>query len=264
MKELSIEDMPIPPLEHARVLVAIPALNEVRTVGAVVREVQLHCPRADVLVVDDGSSDGTAAAAEECGALVCRLPITLGVGGAMRAAYRYAQRFDYDAVVQIDGDGQHEARFLEEVLSELVNADVVIGARFAGTGDYPVPKPRRVAMWLLAGVLSRLSHERLTDVTSGYRASGRRAIAIFAIHYPSEYLGDTVESLVIAIKSGCSIRQVPVEMRVRGGGKPSQSALRACAYLSRAVVALGLALVRRWPMPEVAPDVATAMSQEAA
>jgi len=102
-------------------------------------------------------------------------------------------------------------------------------------------------MWLLARVLSRLAGVRLTDVTSGFRAANRRAVTVFADHYPAEYLGDTVESLVIALRTGCSVQQLPVEMRPRTVGQASQSPLRATVYLARAVIALGLALVRRWP-----------------
>ena len=102
-------------------------------------------------------------------------------------------------------------------------------------------------MVLLARVLSRLAGTRLTDVTSGFRASNRRAMAVFAAHYPAEYLGDTVESLVIATRMGCTVTQVPVDMRPRAAGRAAQSPLRAAVYLLRAVVALGMALVRRWP-----------------
>jgi hypothetical protein len=108
-------------------------------------------------------------------------------------------------------------------------------------------------MWFLSVALSRLSRRRLTDVTSGYRAAGPRAIALFAIHYPAEYLGDTVESLVIAIRTGLVVEQLPVEMRRRLVGSSSQSSIRAFAYLVRAAAALILALVRQWPLPEESP-----------
>ena len=150
-------------------------------------------------------------------------------------------------VVQIDADGQHDPDYLDALITGLHGADVVIGARFAGEGTYRAKGPRRWAMWLLAVVLSRLARTKLTDVTSGFRASNRRAVAVIADHYPAEYLGDTVESLVIALRVGCTVRQVPVEMRPRTVGQASQSPLRATIYLARAVVALGLALVRRWP-----------------
>jgi glycosyltransferase involved in cell wall biosynthesis len=230
-----------------RVLVVVPAWNERDSVGAVVREVRQVDARWDVLVVDDGSGDDTSAVAAEAGAAVCRLPFNLGVGGAMRAGYRYALREGYDVVVQVDADGQHDASYIPALVAGLDRADVVVGARFAGEGQYVARGPRRWAMRLLAGVLSRLGHGRLTDVTSGFRAVNRRGIRLFATHYPAEYLGDTVESLVIALRTGCRVEQLPVSMRTRSAGTASQSTARSVLYLARAMVALGLALVRRWP-----------------
>ena len=235
------------PSTSPRVLVIVPAWNEQDSVGATVREIRETNPDVDILVVDDGSGDDTVERAAAAGAEVCRLPFNLGVGGAMRTGYRYALRHGYDVAVQIDADGQHDPRYLPTLIAGLDDADIVIGARFARTGDpYVVRGPRRWAMVLLARVLSRLSHTRLTDVTSGFRASDKRAIAVFASHYPAEYLGDTVESLVIAVRTGCRVTQVPVDMRSRSAGQPSSSPLRSAVYLLRAVVALGLALVRRW------------------
>ena len=179
--------------------------------------------------------------------MVCRLPFNLGVGGAMRAGYRYALRGGYDVVVQVDADGQHDASYVPQLVAALADADVVVGARFAGEGAYAASGPRRWAMRVLARVLSGLAHQPLCDVTSGFRAVNRRGIRLFATHYPSEYLGDTVESLVIALRTGCRVVQVPVAMRARSTGRASQSTPRAVPYLARALVALGLALVRRWP-----------------
>jgi glycosyltransferase involved in cell wall biosynthesis len=230
-----------------RVLAVLPAWNEEHCVGATIRELRDKCGDVDVLVVDDGSADNTSREATRAGALVCRLPYNLGVGGAMRTGFRYAMAHDYDVVVQVDADGQHDPAYLPTLVKGLDTADVVIGARFAGEGSYAARGPRRWAMLMLAFVLSRLAHTRLTDVTSGFRASNGRAIRIFATHYPAEYLGDTVESLVIALRVGLTVSQEPVSMRVRSGGQASQTSLRAATYLGRAVVALGLALVRRWP-----------------
>ena len=235
-----------------RVLVIIPAWNEQDSVAATDR----RGPRAPTRTSTSSSSTtapatATAAVAAEAGAQVCRLPFNLGVGGAMRAGYRYAIRGDYDVAVQIDADGQHDPAYLPALMDRLTlgePADLVIGARFAGEGEpYKVSRLRALAMKLLAGTLSRMAKTRLTDVTSGFRVANRRAIALFAAHYPAEYLGDTVESMVIAIRAGCTVTQVPVQMRVRQGGQASQTPLRAAIYLSRAVVALALALVRRWP-----------------
>ncbi|MCW2820085.1 MAG: dolichyl-phosphate mannose synthase [Marmoricola sp.] len=247
--------MPREPHDRRRVLVIIPAWNEEGSVAETVLEVRATNPDVDVVVVDDGSTDRTAARAREAGAQVCQLPFNLGVGGAMRAGYRYAVRHDYDVAVQIDADGQHDSRFLPTLLERLEGgpdgadpADVVIGARFASEDDtYQAGGLRRLAMRMLAWVLSRMAHTRLTDVTSGFRLANRRALVLFAQHYPAEYLGDTVESLVIALRGGLVVRQEPVQMRERQAGVASQSSFKAAIYLGRACVALALALVRRWP-----------------
>ena len=229
-------------------LVIVPAWNEEACIADTITEIRATNPGVDVLVVDDGSADETAERAREAGARVAVLPFNVGVGGAMRTGFRYAQRHGYDVAAQIDADGQHDPRFLPQLVAELKSADVVIGARFAHKGDtYVARGPRRWAMVLLAAVLSVVARTRLTDATSGYRVASRRAIHIFAEHYPAEYLGDTVESLVIAVRLGCRVTQVPVDMRVRAAGAPSQSPIRAAMYLGRAIVALFLALVRRWP-----------------
>lgn len=234
----------------ARVLVVIPALNEAASIGAVIAEVRAAVPAADVLVVDDGSRDATTQVALAAGASVARLPYNLGVGGAMRTGFRYAVRNGYSAVVQIDADGQHDPTFVPQLLTALSACDIVIGARFAGIGDYRVSGPRGWAMRVLSRTMSRILRTPISDATSGFRASGPRAIRLFATHYPAEYLGDTVESLVIARRVGLSVLQVPVAMRVRSAGQASQGVLAASIYLGRASAALVLALVRRWPYDE--------------
>ncbi len=231
-------------------LVIIPAYNEEASVGAVVDDVRAAQPTLDVLVVDDGSTDATAAKARAAGALVIRLPFNMGVGAAMRVGYRFAQEEEYDAAVQVDADGQHDPAELAVLLEALPEADIVIGARFAGRGDYPARGPRRWAMRVLARSLSRTCRASLTDVTSGFRAVNRRVILLFATHYPSEYLGDTVESLVMAGRAGLRVVQVPVAMRPRVTGTPSQTPLRAALYFGRALLVLGLARIRRLPTLE--------------
>lgn len=233
-----------------RVLVVVPAFNEAACVGSVVEEVRAACPGSDVVVIDDASTDRTSAVARASGAMVIRLPINLGVGGAMRTGFRLAVRRGYDVVVQVDGDGQHDASYLPAMVAALQDADVVVGARFAGVGDYAVRGPRSWAMKVLSAAVGRIVHAKLTDVTSGYRAANRRAIGVFATHYPAEYLGDTVESLVIARRTGLTVRQVPVAMRPRAGGRASQGFVASVVYLGRASMALALALVRRWPYDE--------------
>jgi glycosyltransferase involved in cell wall biosynthesis len=230
---------------RSRVLIVVPAWNESAAIGPVVQEVRGELPDVDVLVVDDGSADDTAEQARQAGATVARLPYNLGVGGAMRLGYRYGRDHGYDVVVQVDADGQHDPRYVPKLIDALSEADIVIGARFAGEGEYRVRGPRRWAMALLSRVLSVIARTRLTDTTSGFRATNRRAIALFAGWYPVEYLGDTVETLVYAARRGLTVRQVPVSMRPRSAGTPSHSPVKAMIYLIRAVAILVLALIRR-------------------
>ncbi|GIL35547.1 glycosyl transferase family 2 [Phycicoccus sp. DTK01] len=233
-----------------RTLVVIPALDEEHTVAAVVAGVRRDLPGADVLVVDDHSSDATGARAAAAGAVVARLPFRLGVGGAVRTGFTHAVREGYDVVVQVDGDGQHDTRHLPELVAALeAGADVVVGARFAGADPYGVSRTRRAVMAILARLVSAIVGSHLTDVTSGYRAAGPRAVRVFAEHYPAEYLGDTLETLVIARRCRLVVRQVPVRMTAREHGRPSQGVVGSVVYLSRAVAAIGLGMVRRWSVP---------------
>lgn len=162
----------------------------------------------------------------------------------MRAGFKFARANGFENVVQVDSDGQHDPAGVPLLLKALESHDVAIGARFAGEGDYEARGPRRWAMVVLATVVSRIAHTPLTDTTSGFRGAGPRAVEIFAEHYPAEYLGDTVESLVLAARAGCRLTQVPVSMRVRAGGIPSHDPAKAAVYLGRACLALVIALWR--------------------
>ena len=242
--------------EQVRVLVVIPALNEEATVGSVVHAVRAVAPTAGVLVVDDHSSDATRAEALAAGATVVRLPFSMGVGGAMRTGYSYALRSGYDVVVQVDGDGQHDPH---------TSPSWSRGSAPTTSSSAPVSPVGTHTQWgLPAGSRWRRSPgsspgllgSRLTDVTSGYRALGPRAIRVFAQHYPAEYLGDTLEALIIARRCGLTVTQLPVRMTVREHGRPSQGVLGSILYLGRAMAAIGLGLVRRWPCSSALSETA--------
>jgi glycosyltransferase involved in cell wall biosynthesis len=227
------------------VLVIIPAYNEEECIGAVVRDARLIL-EADVAVIDDGSTDATAARARAAGARVLSLPYNLGVGGAIRTGLRYARDRGYQRVVQLDGDGQHEAAEAKRLLDELDDsgADFVVGARFAA--GYEVGRSRRLAMRALSGIISRRLQACITDTTSGFRAMGPRAIALFAHRYPVDYLGDTVEALLLAGEAGLRVSEVGVHMRLRQGGRASTSSLRSLYHLGRLLfVIMVRELVRR-------------------
>ncbi len=236
---------------NAPLLVIVPAWNEQESLPSVLDELAAAVPDAAVLVVNDGSTDDTAAVVRASGrAMLLDLPLNLGVGGAMRAGYRFALRHGYERAVQVDADGQHDPTDIARVVALLdEGANVAIGARFAGEGEYEARGPRRWAMVLLSFVISRIARVRLTDTTSGFRACDRRAIELFSAEYPAEYLGDTVESLVIASRAGLRVAQVGVRMRARSAGKPSQSPIKAAVFLGRAALALLIAVSRPLAAP---------------
>lgn len=226
------------------VLIIVPAFNEEASLPAVLDGLRDLVPPAAVVVVDDGSSDETARVALARGVRVIRMPFNVGVGGALRAGLLLAERVGARAAVQCDGDGQHPVAAIPRLVAGLATSDIVIGARFAGEGEYVVRGPRRWAMRALASILSRMHATSLTDVTSGFRAFGPRAIAVLSRELPPDYLADTIEALVIAHEHDLRVSQVPVAMLRRQGGVVSQDPLRATFDLARAMLMLGLSLLR--------------------
>lgn len=234
--------------DSEKLLVVVPAFNEEAVLGDTLQDIRTNLPDTDILVVSDASTDATVSIARQhAGVKVLELAINLGVGGAMRTGYRYAQLHNYDWAVQIDADGQHNPADVPALLQAARenHADVVIGARFAGKGDYQARGPRRWTMRVLSRVLSWICRTRLTDATSGFKCANRRGIGLFASNLPAQYLGDTVEALVIAAKAGLKVIQVPVAMRPRAGGEPSHGPVSSALYLFRAGMALMIALTRR-------------------
>lgn len=233
---------------NGRVLAVVPALNEAATVAAVVAAIGDELG-ADVLVVDDGSSDATAIEAAKAGATVARHPFNLGVGVAMRTGFRHATRHGYDALVQVDADGQHPPAEAIPLVARVLTGevDLVVGSRFAGPGPppYPVSPLRRSAMRLLARRVSRRLGTPITDATSGLRAFGAAAIDRLAVAYPGAYLSDTVETLLLAGQWGLRVEELPVIMHPRAGGEASAGGLRSSYHLARILVVMALFDVRR-------------------
>jgi glycosyltransferase involved in cell wall biosynthesis len=228
-----------------RCLAIVPAFNEAATIAEVVLEIRDFDPSLEVLVVDDGSIDATSAIAEAAGARVLRLPINLGIGGAVQAGYLYAFEHDFDLAVQVDGDGQHDAgelgRLLEPVLSR--RADLVIGTRFAGDPSYRAPLARRIGITLFAALVSLRVRQRMTDTTSGFRAVNRRGIKLFAADYPHDY--PEVESVVTAARGQLRVCEVPVAMRQRAAGTSSITTFRSFYYVVKVLLALFVGLFPR-------------------
>lgn len=217
-------------------LVVVPAFNEEDTVGTVVHRARSH--GLDVLVVDDGSTDATARAAMAAGARVLRIPVNLGVGAALHCGFRYAVSHGFERVVHVDADLQHDPSEIPDLLevAKTTGAELVIGSRFRD-GSYPTDRSRRLAMRFLAQLVSRRVGTRLDDVTSGFRVISGSLLPAFATHYPAEYLGDTVEAIMIAHELGANIRQAPVRMSPRSSGAGTPS-LQAAGHLLRTVLVI--------------------------
>jgi glycosyltransferase involved in cell wall biosynthesis len=232
-------------LEAPRCLAIVPAFNEAASIGEVVCEIRDFDREIEVLVVDDGSTDATPAIAEAAGARVLRLPLNLGIGGAVQAGYLYAFDHGFDLAVQIDGDGQHDARELERLLEPILarRADMAIGTRFAGQRTYRAPLARRLGIGLFATLVSLRVRQRMTDTTSGFRAVNRRGIRLFAADYPHDY--PEVESVVTAARGDLRVCEVPVAMRQRAGGQSSITTLRSFYYVVKVLLALFVGLFPR-------------------
>ena len=200
---------------HSRSLAIVPAYNEERNVRAVVEAISAHAPDFDVLVVDDGSTDSTAACARDAGADVLVHPFNLGIGGAMQSGFQYACERGYQEAVQVDADGQHdpcEIAKLREAMFEH-DVDMAWGSRFLEPSGYKASFLRRLGIRLFSVVLSRISGQRVTDPTSGFRLCNRQAIELFARDYPHDY--PEVEGIVMLHAHRLRVREVPVQMHPR-------------------------------------------------
>jgi glycosyltransferase involved in cell wall biosynthesis len=233
-----------------RTVAVVPAFDEEAAIGAVVREIAEFDPAIDVVVVDDGSSDGTADAAARAGATVVRLPFNLGIGAAVQTGFRWALEREYDVAVRLDGDGQHDAAELAKLLAPLESdeADVVTGSRFReGEDGYRPPVHRRIGISWFARLVSLLSGQRVTDTTSGFQALNRNGIELFARDYPSDY--PEVEATVLVLKHRLRLVEVPVTMREREHGSSSITFLRSVYYAFEVTLALFVAMGRRYAVP---------------
>jgi len=198
----------------ARVLIVIPAYNEAGKIGQVIADLRRHVPEMDITVIDDGSIDDTAGIARRQGVTVLRMPFNLGIGGALQTGYMYAAEKGYHVAVQFDGDGQHRADQVRGLIAPILagRADMAIGSRMMGKGDYRFPLMRRIGACLISLITRIVTRRRILDPTSGFRATSRRAIEFFSRNYPQAYL-DSAEITVWVLRQGMIVEETPAEMR---------------------------------------------------
>lgn len=228
-----------------KVLVIIPAYNEENSIEYTVEQLRAVCPELDYVVVDDGSTDHSAAICAQRGYPTLRLPVNLGIGGAMQTGYRCALAGEYDAVVQMDADGQHDAAFLRELLAPLEadEADMVIGSRYLEKQGFQSSALRRFGIRFLSGLIRLLGGVRVRDVTSGMRAMNRKAFGLFAGNYAQDY--PEPEAVLAAGLAGLRITEVPVRMRERHSGQSSIGAFQSLYYMIKVSLALLIARMTR-------------------
>jgi glycosyltransferase involved in cell wall biosynthesis len=232
-------------MSSSNCLVVIPAFNEAANVAAVVDDVRVSLPGFDVLVVDDGSADATAARARQAGARVLRLPINSGYGVALQTGYKYAVRHGYGTVAQMDADGQHKARFMPELL-QLVRdgrADIVIGSRFLdGDGHYQASRARRIGMGIFSRMASRIMRQHVSDPTSGYQVMRIDVARFFCTDvYPADY--PDADILILLHRSGFRVAELPVQMRMPTG-KSMHSGHRSLYYVYKMFLSILVTLLR--------------------
>lgn len=223
-------------------LIIIPAYNEAANIEKVINNIVQNYPQYDYVIINDGSTDKTEKVCINAGYQVLNLPINMGIGGAVQTGYRYAKKNNYDAAVQIDGDGQHDVAFLEDMLKLLESgeADVVIGSRFVQKEGFQSSQIRRVGIRFLSILARILTGVQIRDITSGYRVVNRRFIEIYANDYPTDY--PEPEAMIIAAVYGGIIKEYPVIMRERENGTSSITFKKSVYYMIKVTLAM---LVRR-------------------
>lgn len=227
-----------------KTLVIIPAHNEAKSLPELFRELKQTPVEHDILVINDNSTDDTEAVCKAHGIRVISLPVNLGIGGAVQTGYKYALRNNYDVAVQMDGDGQHDPRFLELLLSRIrAGYHMSIGSRFIENKGFQSSLSRRAGIRFFSWLIRLLMGKRISDPTSGFRACSRELIRLFAGSYPKDY--PEPETIVTALRNRYRIAEVPVVMRARSAGESSITTNRAIYYMIKVSMAMMIAAIAR-------------------
>ena len=225
-------------------LIIIPAFNEESNIEKTVTAIQKNAQGFDYVIINDCSGDNTRQICEENGYNIVNLPINLGIGGAVQTGYKYALEHGYDVAVQVDGDGQHDPRFLEQMLHVMQEKklDMLIGSRFITKEGFQSSGLRRTGIKYFTWLIRLLTGKTITDPTSGLRMINKDIIQYFAKEYPRDY--PEPESIVAVLKRKKKVQEIPVIMRARAGGVSSISPLNSIYYMVKVTIAILIERIR--------------------
>lgn len=228
-----------------KTLIIIPAYNEGKCIKKVVDNLMEVNKNVDVLVVNDGSKDDTLIEAKKTKARVLDLPFNLGIGGAVQAGYIYANKNNYDIAIQLDGDGQHNPKYIEEMVKiiEESKAEMVIGSRFITKTGYNQTFARMLGIRVIRGIMKLFAGKKIFDPTSGYRAVNKRIIKKFSENYPFDY--PEPDTNMRLLKEKVEIIEIPVEMNNRETGKSSITPLKSVYYMIKVTLAMLICVIEK-------------------
>ena len=226
-------------------IVIIPAYNEEKSIVKTVQDICEHAPEFDYVIINDCSTDRTLSVCRKHHLHVLNLPVNLGIGGAVQTGFLYAHKNGYDYAVQFDGDGQHDAQYLQKMRDYMIeqNADMLIGSRFLEKEGFQSTGMRRFGIRYFSALIKFLTGQKITDPTSGMRMINRDILAMYSESYPKDY--PEPESVVAIINSGKKVMEYPVIMRKRMEGTSSISPLKSVYYMIKVSLAIFLEMLRK-------------------
>lgn len=230
-------------MDRKRRLVIIPAFNEEGAIRGTVEDIRQNAPSFDYVIINDCSQDGTGRICEENGYNVVRLPVNSGIGAAVQTGYMYAERYGYDYAIQVDGDGQHDAKFLEKMadIIEEEGVNMLIGSRFLEKEGFQSTGLRRIGIRYFTFLIKLLTGKTITDPTSGMRIVDRSVIEFFAREYPKDY--PEPETVTQILNMGMEVKEIPVEMKERQAGVSSINLKRSVYYMIKVSLACIMAVL---------------------
>lgn len=228
-----------------KILIIIPAYNEEKNIINVVNNIKKYCPNVDYIIINDCSKDKTKAVIEENGFNYISLPVNMGIGGGVQTGYKYAVENDYDIVIQIDGDGQHDPKYINKLIQPIIDgeANMTIGSRFIEKEGFQTSFMRRVGINFLKVLIRVCCGVTITDATSGFRASDKELTKRFSEVYAQDY--PEPEAIIDSVVNGFKIKEVPVIMHERQEGQSSINAVKSVYYMIKVSLAIILSRVSK-------------------